>query len=554
MSYGIATDVGEIIYINHEVLFGVLSVDNFTDIITGETVNRYFNKTFRYALNGFDFSDWQTLNLVNLQAIPVTEYNVLAIQFAYERVGSDATGQLEINSYVLTVTNQTLDLRKYDKTIFKDYFAFDDPEVLGWSVNVTEKLYEKGIVPNYILRKQGEDDQDYIDIWYIVTIFNAIIVKFGRTIKDYYYNRNLLIQFLRQRNLFVSDFNSLSDLQYLADNYYDEINKRGTELVFKKKDATINQDADGEVLRLINWIEDDEFLYNLVINKHVGFCLGNSSPLFKGLYVHNSLNKAYEKTESVVDLGLYPLINSGDCAIITDGSVDVLKISGVTDGETAGIGDIDMDKAIVVNSGINYEITFKIKQPVTLSDNITFGVIGFDYEDNVVDLLSVIDGTTENFFFEKQPLIRDDMYFHVRGIIFNKDEPNRTAAQSLLNIGFGQHLVFDESIVKIIPVLILDRGTVAASNDGDLYIYDFQMKPCSTSYSKGFMNVANLIQLWITNRNNSFEIANLELLVRRFLIPYDSWIKTIELTPNEDIVSVVDGDFSMIDYNDGDFN
>lgn len=58
----------------------------------------------------------------------------------------------------------------------------------------------------------------------------------------------------------------------------------------------ITKDYDGEYLRLINYKVGDEFMYNLPERKHTGWCLGNSSPMYKGLGPQQNKNliKVYD--------------------------------------------------------------------------------------------------------------------------------------------------------------------------------------------------------------------------------------------------------------------
>lgn len=83
-------------------------------------------------------------------------------------------------------------------------------------------------------------------------------------------------------------------------------------ILFPTQNSGILKRFNGEYLRLICYNEKcDEFIYNNVPKQYVGWCLGNSSPLYRGLRPqrNKSLLKAYEKQHNVQDLSKYPIIN-----------------------------------------------------------------------------------------------------------------------------------------------------------------------------------------------------------------------------------------------------
>jgi hypothetical protein len=64
----------------------------------------------------------------------------------------------------------------------------------------------------------------------------------------------------------------------------------------------------GEYLRLICYSDKcDEFMYNQVNVKDFGWCVGQSSPMYRGLAgQYGSIVKAYEKFKDFVDTTKYP--------------------------------------------------------------------------------------------------------------------------------------------------------------------------------------------------------------------------------------------------------
>lgn len=100
-------------------------------------------------------------------------------------------------------------------------------------------------------------------------------------------------------------------------------------------DPTHNTDVTrkyhGEYLRLICYsLTCDEFMFNLVNKQNMGWNIGNSSPLWKGLRQHqnNTIIKGYETfSEDVWDLSYYPIIGSG----LTTNSFLIKHDGGATD-------------------------------------------------------------------------------------------------------------------------------------------------------------------------------------------------------------------------------
>lgn len=105
----IATNIGDIIQIKFTVPYeNVQSVSKFSDLIIGETPNRFFIKHFRWAkdaatVTNQTFSAWITLTEANITTIPFIVGDTLWFEFKYERGGTDDTGVLEIEEIDLTV-------------------------------------------------------------------------------------------------------------------------------------------------------------------------------------------------------------------------------------------------------------------------------------------------------------------------------------------------------------------------------------------------------------------------------------------------------------------
>ena len=78
----------------------VTEVLGFTDSITGESTSCYYNKDFRWGIDGVTYSDWSSLTDANLELLVLNPANKFWIQYRYTQVG-DCT--LTFNSIALEI-------------------------------------------------------------------------------------------------------------------------------------------------------------------------------------------------------------------------------------------------------------------------------------------------------------------------------------------------------------------------------------------------------------------------------------------------------------------
>jgi len=78
----------------------VTEVLGFTDSITGESTSCYYNKDFRWGIDGVTYSDWVQLTDANLELLILNPANKFWIQYRYTQVG-DCT--LTFNSIALEI-------------------------------------------------------------------------------------------------------------------------------------------------------------------------------------------------------------------------------------------------------------------------------------------------------------------------------------------------------------------------------------------------------------------------------------------------------------------
>lgn len=522
---------GNTVYIKSNPAIGILALLSFADDATGEDIgnNIIFNRNFRYSLNGIVFSDWIPLTVPNLTGISVAPTDTLVLEMSYEKVQPLGSDVLDISSVDLTANDQAVDEGYYfQNSIFSNFFGSNDVEVLKWYINVLEKLYHAGLIPQYIERKDefGNPD-DFINFWKAIAKFFAYMVVYARTFQNFNQERDLIVEFLEQRGIKTSVENDLTDLNTLMENYYNEIFKRGTVHVID--DSFQDPDViDGELLRLIYYKKNiDEFLFNLYKPEHFGWNLGNSSPLHKGLYLNNNINKNYEKSNDTTDVANYPII--GNVANVTLNDMPVLSIGNGGGIGLIGVGNIPMPTPIdydpvaiynqfriKVDPRLDYEISFMIQKEH--NKNLTFGFTSFDKDGNIIDSYNNKTGVASDLFFKEIDLLKDDRFMIVKAWAYNAWKPINPNEQT--HTHQGNNLILDKNVAYIIPYIHV--------KDDDAFLHTIKILPIQTPYSRGFLQTKNFISCWLINRNSAYNTVGLKNYISKYLIPYNCQIK---LTP-----------------------
>lgn len=537
-----ATEIGDVLIIQVEVpILGLVFLSSYIDQTVGETAVRYFNKKFRYSVDGITFSDWLDLTNENIQLVDVEPTNTFRIEYRYQRTGSDITGDLQFNEVTVSGEYQALvNPEVYNRSIFSSFFDFYDIDLLNWALNVLEKIY-KSIVPKYIERGVNDninwEDKDFIDFWRSVTHFFAILVRFARLFENISSNKTLLLEYLRSHDLYVCDETDLVDLIYIMNNIFDEIRQRGTIQISLSKNqiddssdisfsdsssslstVSVSKEVNGELLRLICYKTTDEFIFAPI--QYIGWIVDKCSPLYRGTNFAYSLIKGYELSQDFNDLSKYPINDLNYCTLKNNDSKMVLSIDGVPNGLDIGLKSSLLTFPIIVDSSIAYEITFWIKQ-VNIEDTLTFGCNAFDKDGNQINLQSIVTGLNENKFFSEKGLNINNQWYFVRGIIFNKDQDLLTSSQALLDLGFGQHLRFNnlENITYICPQLYIENNTGLTSNE--VLIWDFKIRPLKYDFEVGFVGLKNLLVTWMKNNSGKYTNDEVTNIMYQKLIPYN---------------------------------
>lgn len=156
---GQADKIGDEILFTLPAISSVISIDDFNDTVIGETINRYFEKTFQVAIDNIWFTDKKILTQAELQAIIVDVKNSYVIKVIYKRAGTDTTGTLILNNVSIVQTNAiTDDGFEYNNSNFAKLFSSKDSDVMDWSLNVLRKMFFHGSLAEYIIRGKALEE------------------------------------------------------------------------------------------------------------------------------------------------------------------------------------------------------------------------------------------------------------------------------------------------------------------------------------------------------------------------------------------------------------
>jgi hypothetical protein len=533
------SEIGDVLIIDTQVSISGSSVQltNYVDETIGETATRFFDKKFRVSHDGLIFTDWYELNNLNVSQISGSIINnSLFIQYRYERVGTDNTGLLELINVSINgnVTIVEYNTPITDNSIFKG-LSCGNFVTMQLCNNLLKKLYKKGIIPEYIQRGVISEDEDYIAFWSTIACYMSMFVTYMYSFENIYMQRNLLVEYLKQLDIKLCDFNTtLEDLQYISDNYLDEIRKRGTKSVFLRKNE-IYQDSeivpvDGEILRSLCIDEQEEFIWTLRQLKHTGFNIGNSSPMYRGNCFDINLIKAFEKTYGFTDLSKYLTFGSD---ITHNISNKTLEIDSTLSPNGLGFEDFNAetsvsDYGILVNPSLDYEITIELS--VSDATNvISFGCYVYDIHNNKYTTLEVHTGNINEFFIKNYTITQLNNKILIRGIVYGYKQRLLNFEDRFTNLSTGRNLKFGNlNITKLMPYVKIENSNAI--------IYDLKIRPLRYNHSIGFLITANIIELFANNKNREKTINDVYNIIRRDLIPYNTNL-IINLTDSQSIPS-----------------
>lgn len=464
---------GNTIYLSGNPVGGLIGAFTvFVESIVGQTSEDFFiEKNFRYSKNGVEFTPWQPLTLATISAISFDRYDTPLLEFAYTKSIPD--GLVDVTEIEVD-TNEILapilsDI--FNSTIFNYLFSSNDERVLTWTLSVLKKIYEKGLLASYVGRKNNNDSvEDFVILWKTVSQYFAFYVIYMREYERFFENYDLLTDYLTQKGLVVSPTNTLEELYLMMESLYRQMSYRGTIKIIDSKDS--NDIIDGEFRRLIHYQSRNEFLFNLHKTQHFGWNLGNSSPLYRGLYIQDNLLKE----------------------------------------------SIDSEKNIfVVSSKMNYEATFLI----TTGDNVKINITSKDKDGNLVNLLSCKTGVVTTNCLDNI-LYRDDKIILVRVCLYNHDK--EADVNDKLNINLGNNIILNENS-RTVEIDVTFNNT-----SQDFNKLGARILPLFTEYSHGLIQVYNWISCWIENNNLSLTREQIQEFTQRYLVPYNSVIRVSDIS------------------------
>jgi len=502
----------------------------------GENFNKQYSIGSSDGTVFGDWTDYTTENIRNFEASNLTEFHV---RWRFLLDGADPVSPGVGEEVLVSSLDSVGNTQSFNRSAFSTYFNAGDVRCMNWCINVLEKVYEEGIVPNYMERREGSVtlDIDYIEYWKSVTIFFSYLVVIARTVEGYLDDVEVAKEYLTQFGVQLCGGESLFELQTIARSIFKNFRERGTIESFKKsseRDFIVH----GEVLRMICFDDDDDDFFKVSVNRpyDIGWSLNNSSPLYTGTRGVLPLNLGYDDTIGIDEITNYP-INfqnaTGVSAVVDantfDGSQNVFEVTPGT-GQ-GGVGSPFYGQAnnfaITINPNISYEITAKVKQNSNNRNGLTFGCHALvsgstSITNNALGDVSNSD-TPSDFFFQQAALPIEDQYYLFSGIIFAYGTTITDATHAISGIGQNHLRFLNQDVIKILPFFYTDPD---GATDYTLSIYDIKVKPLSLGYSKSFLNQSNFIDIVCTNNNSSLSNDDVDRKLRGSFIPYNTSFKT----------------------------
>jgi len=503
-------------------VMGASGIKSF--IVEGEVYSLLIE--FRATVDSVNWTNWDFLSLENLSKLKLLKNHPFQIEYRVSNLETRYNCLYKI-SLELNYTQPEIPT-SYGDLPFSKFMEFSNRDSLLWAVNVLEKFYKKSIVPSYIERGENGDweDIDYLDFWWTPIYLNALRVSYNKSFKEVLVRKELLLDFINQRNLITSSREDISELYYLASFYYNEIRRRGTSKIFEESQKLpenfLNISFDGELLRLLN-CKEDEIEKFILDGDEVGWFVGKTCPTYTSPTSLNRIIKGYEFTKDLVDLTKYPLINSqfisSKTENLNEGSSGVGMSINPT-GSVSGFGFYGQSIEtltpflIPVNIHFSYEITFLLKGGV--GRTLEVGVDCFNSYGKELGPLSLITNFSleSNIFFSKKLQTNyGGKFIFIRCIVWSIDYT--TTKNSIPTIGSGNNLCFKSSSTKS----IIPRITVSDEGE-EVVIYDFKVRPCILNSSES-ISQENLLYLRANNNSEEFSDDSLADYINTNLIPYN---------------------------------
>lgn len=521
---------------------GTAIIESYVDELVNVTENRDVYREYRIVEDELFYADWSPLTNESIRGVRIKQNN--SIQIRYTRTGKNSTSFIEFKSIEFggDFEPEIINSPILNSSMFSNIAWTDETEKL--TKNLFKKLYFRGIIPTYVLRGDNIDvseDEDYITLFYTIAKFYAIILRFFQRFETFFDDEELMREWIRQNGIYFDESNiTLEQLQYIARHLYNEIRNRGTKMMFNRQGDVVNgvtNELDGEFIRLIRNTNKDELLYENILSQNLGWCLQQSSPLYRGTLFSNDINKTKERTKDFQSIDNFQnfVLRNGGLSIISDEDKKVLQFR--TSGNSiCGLGRYTDDKIVNIytaDPNLDYEITFMFK-PIYIGKNATlnFGVELFNAnKDKIEDATITTDNSVvTDMFFSKLSLtnFQERKWYFVRGIIHAYS--SNIIENVKLNIGFGNQLTFNNRFVKF----MLPKIFLASDNSTTVYIWDYKIRPMvrgthvlplkngeENSHSLGFIQSPRIFYSYFRNNNNSQSKEEITDIIERYLLPYN---------------------------------
>lgn len=414
----------------------------------------------------------------------------------------------------------------YNKTVFKRFFEENDPAVMEWAENVLEKVSSPGILPTFI-KKDGEDFKAY---WETVCHIFALVVLYAKQYNEIDTNKILFELFIENRGLVTDEVDTLEQMKYLFNNYVKEYRKRGT-LDIVNKEGTIL----GELLRLIRYKTEDEFIFALLMSRDTGWTMGHSSPTWNRTDTVLNVTKGYETTESVKDLNAYPLVNPTGVVIADDIDNDGNPIQAMTFVGNVLVGissEIDKTKLLPISENLTYQISFKAKVSSTSNQNLKFGVEVFNEAiQPMVCKESYGSVESNNFVSGSKGILKlpvAGVYYECRAILSRKDRAYERRQE--LNFPKGRGLQMKDGMKFLSLSLIQDRSVASLTS---VFIYDIKIKPLFLPFYQGNLGEKDVIAAYYLNNSLASE-NGVKNFTEDYLVAYKNIMGSEDIRPLEE--------------------
>ena len=543
----ILNNIGDILLVTlAPKIMGKVRITNFVDSIEGETEQRSLSREFRISQDGVFWTDWKPLNNENLSSDEFVTDNSLYIEVRYTRTGTDATGVIKFVD--ITFNGVREEIQFVAPTLMSSILnkALGTNELSSLEINIFKKLYYRGILPNYIERADNDDykeDKDFVDLFFSVARFFALFIIFFRRWERFKDDEDLLREQVRGYGLYFNEGKiTLEELQHLSRNLFSQAQQRGTQTIFTRKGDILSNGTeapiDGEFIRLTQNRSCDELLYENVPKWKMGWCMNQSSHMYKGNSRSFTLNKTRENSEDFQSLSNFVLSKSGsgNYSLAFSGNKRVLKLNFGSGSGRAGLGrasneDVS-DNLYTADSQMDYEITFAFKLNNASSGiKIEFGVEGFDINKNYLnDSFITPNGftITNEFLNQAANVWKSGKWYFVRGIIHAYGSSN--IEQETTNLGFGTNLYFNNLFLKY----ILPKIQVSSNTATGVEIWDYKIRPLVRgkniiplkdgeldAKSLGFIQAPDFFYTYFRNNNKTQSQQDITDIIEKYLYPFN---------------------------------